>query len=165
MTKDELDAVCTEVAGYFPTVAMRLSKAPKLLMLWRQTLQEFSAPLVLEALARAAAKNSRSLELDELLTSINTLTQKQQRYSTSAAPRSQTTRKADNSQGQLIARLHCKIIYAGLHLPHAQVQQQAAAQWRHWAEEYPGIRQHCLEQAEACAQFGSRPPATAGHRP
>lgn len=153
MTKDELDAVCTEVAGYFPTVAARLSKAPKLLALWRHTLQQFSVPIVLEALARAASKNSRSLELDELLASINTLMQQQQRGITQAVQPTQTARRAGNAKDRLIAKLHCEIVYGGLNLSDAEVQRQAAAQWRQWAEAYPGIRQHCLEQAAACAQL------------
>ena len=162
MTKDELDAVCTEVAGYFPAVAARLSKAPKLLALWRHTLQSFSVPLVLEALARAAAKNSRSLELDELLASITTLTQKHQRDSTPAVRLSQTARRAGTSKDRLIARLHCAIVYGGLNLPDPQVQQQAAVQWRSWAEQYPGIRQYCLQQAEACIQLAQEHQKRAG---
>jgi hypothetical protein len=170
MTENELDEVCAEVAGYFPALSARMAKAPKLLALWRRTLQPFSISLIHDAIARVAAKNSRTLELDDLLAAINHLMAAQQKIACQSdpssaagcplAPRTPLTllaRRARTREERLIAKLHCETVYRGLNLPKPDVQHKAAAQWRQWAQEYPAIREHCLKQAEMCCSL-----ATAG---
>jgi hypothetical protein len=168
MTENELDEVCAEVAGYFPALSARMAKAPKLLALWRRTLQPFSISLVHAAIARAAAKNSRTLELDDLLAAIHHLMAAQQKIACQSdrpsAPGRHLTprpsllllaRRARTREERLIAKLHCEIVYRGLNLPKPDVQHKAAAQWRQWAQEYPAIREHCLQQAEMCCPLAT----------
>lgn len=171
MTEDEFETVYAEVKGYFPAVSARLTRAPKLFALWRRTLRPFSTPLVLDAIARAASKNSRCLELDALLASIqHVMAERQQthtRQSTGApaqpiaatlcARLRQAARSAPTPEDRLIAKLHCQTVYRGLNRQHPDSQQKAAAQWRQWAAAYPAIQAYCLEQAEACCQLAAEP--------
>jgi hypothetical protein len=171
MTENELEAVSAELKGYFPAVAARLAKAPNLLVLWRRTLRPFSTRLVLDAMARAASKNSRGLELDDLLALIQHIMEEQQQ---TGAPRSTNTptppmvttirslplrvaRRVRTPEDRLIAKLHCQMVYHGLNHQRPEIQKKAAAQWRQWATEYPIIQGYCIEQAEACCQFAAEP--------